>query len=116
MKKIKKNKVLFSILVIATFIRIYMAVKTPLFIQADADYDDFLFIKYALSILRGEWLGPFSVVTLAKGCSFSLFIVGSYLLGIPYSLSLILIYIFAISVFIIAFKKLIKNKYMLSFL
>ena len=107
----KKKGFLFVLLclIILTILRVYMAMQIPLFAQAGADYDDFLMIKYADSILTGNWLGPFGLRTLAKGVSFSLFIVITYLLHIPYSLALILVYIGAILIFIQAIKKLIPN-------
>lgn len=113
---IKQNKGIAITALIATMIRVYLAVKVPLFVQANACYDDFLFIKYAASMISGNWLGSFSSVTLAKGSSFSVFIAISYLLGIPYSLALILTYIVSIIILIVALKKLIKNKYVLLFL
>ena len=120
MKKIKefviKNKIFSILLFILTIFRIYLAVKIPLFIQADALYDDFLFIKYADSLLHGNWLGDYGYTTLAKSPSFSIFIAFTSLLGIPYSLALILIYIFAIIIFIYAIKKIINNKYCLGVL
>ena len=87
MKKIKefviKNKIFSILLFILTIFRIYLAVKIPLFIQADALYDDFLFIKYADSLLHGNWLGDYGYTTLAKSPSFSIFIAFTSLLGIP---------------------------------
>lgn len=118
MKKIKKlnkiTKMLLLFLFILTLFRVYLAIKTPLFIQADAGYDDFLFIKYTLSLLKFNWLGPFSVMILAKGCSFSIFLAVNYILGIPYSFALISTYIFSIMTFIFAIKKLINNRLFLS--
>ena len=92
-----------------------MAIKIPLFPQAGADYDDFLMTKYAYSILQGDWLGPFGLRTLAKGASFPIFLVCTYLSGIPYSVALIGIYLLAIVVFLIAIHKLISNKWFLFF-
>ena len=85
----KKDKILLSILIFLTFFRIVLAMKLPLFIQGNAMYDDALFIEYANNILRLKWLGDFNFLTYAKGCSFSIFLVLNYILGIPYSLSLI---------------------------
>ena len=111
--KSRINKILIIIALVATMIRIYMAIKTPLFAQAGADYDDFLMVKYAYNILEGDWLGTFGLRTLAKGASFAIFLVFAYLLGIPYSVALIGTYIFAIIIFIIAIRKMIPNKWFL---
>lgn len=113
---IRQHKILIVILVIITLIRIAIALKLPLFLQADAAYDDFLFVKYARSLMSMKWLGPLSSVTLAKGCSFAVFLSVNYLLGIPYSFSLISLYIVSIIIFIVALKRIINNKYFLALL
>lgn len=110
---IKKHKILFSVLLFLTMFRIILATKIPLQLQADEAYDDFLFIKYAKSLVGFEWLGDFNYVTLVKGCSFSFFIAFNYILGIPYNLGLILLYIVSILIFIKSIRKLINNKYFL---
>jgi hypothetical protein len=46
-------------------------------------HDDRLFLKLASSLLQGDWLGPYSDKTLAKGPFYSLFIAGVFLLGVP---------------------------------
>lgn len=103
-------------MVFATLFRIQMAMKIPLFIQEDAGYDDFLLVRYATNILNGNWLGPFSSLTLAKGASFSIFLAATSALGIPYALALILTYIGSITLFVYVFKRLISNRYFLSLL
>lgn len=113
---IKNNKILALILFVLTLFRIYLAVKIPLLIQADAAYDDFLFIKYANNILHGSWLGSFDNVTLAKSPGFSIFIAINALLGLPYSFSIIMIYIVVILIFLKAIKLKISNKYFLTVL
>lgn len=109
----KKEKCLILIVILATLFRIYLAIKMPLYLQAGADFDDFLMINYAKSMLQGNWLGAFGAKTLAKGVSYPIFIVLTYILGIPYSLGIILLYILAIMLFIKVIKKFINNKYYL---
>lgn len=45
--------------------------------------DDEMFVNLADSLLRGEWLGPYSQFTLAKGPMYSIFMAGVFLLGVP---------------------------------
>ena len=45
--------------------------------------DDQLFIEQAGAILRGEWLGSYNYLTLFKGPFYPLFIVTSFLTGLP---------------------------------
>ncbi len=112
--KIDCNMILLCLIVVLTLFRIYLAVKLPLFLQADAKFDDFLLIDYAKNIIEGQWLGKFCSTTLAKGISFPLFIALNHLLGIPYSLGLIILYIFGICLFIVAIRNHIKNKFYLT--
>lgn len=64
MKKISKNNIIFIILVVLTLIRLWLGVRTPLLLQADARYDDFLFVRYAEELLNGNWLGNDSLLFL----------------------------------------------------
>lgn len=48
-----------------------------------AGLDDRLFLEFAQYLIRGEWLGPYSALTLAKGPAYPLFIAAVFLLGIP---------------------------------
>ena len=111
----KSTKVLLLIGLFLTLFRVLLAMKIPLFLQANAYYDDYLYVLYSKSLLRFQWLGDFNELTLAKGCSFSFFLLFNYILGIPYSFALIITYILSIIVFLKTIKKLINNKYFLFF-
>lgn len=60
-----------------------------------AGHDDASFVYLANSILRGQWLGNYSQYTLMKGPMYSLFIAGTFLLGVPLFLAQQLLYIAA---------------------
>lgn len=97
------------ILAISVF-RIYIANRTPLLLQADAKYDDYLLIQYADSIFHGDWLGPYSHTTFLKVVSASVLIALGRLIGLQYGTSQAIIYIFAVALLIYSFNKLICNK------
>lgn len=112
--RINKNKIFVCMVIIAFFLtafRIWLAVRTPLFLQADAAYDDFLLVKYAMSMLQGNWLGIYDLVTLAKTVSFSLLLALGYVCGIPYSFGLVVSYALAVMLLILAVNKFIQNRY-----
>ncbi|MBW7895634.1 MAG: hypothetical protein H3C27_11015 [Opitutaceae bacterium] len=48
-----------------------------------AGLDDRLFLELAQHLVRGDWLGPYSVLTLAKGPAYPLFIAAAFLIGLP---------------------------------
>lgn len=100
--------------VVLTLLRIFLAVKTPLYGLGAAMHDDFLLVSYADSLQNFEWLGSYNNLTLAKGISFSIFLSICHLLFIPYPLGLILIWIGALLVFVAAIKNSVKDKAVLS--
>ena len=112
-KKFKNLSRVYQIMIVSTlvltFIRVIIALKMPLFIQAGAGFDDYLLFEYAKYLVKGDWLGPFGPRTLAKGISFPIFVGLSYLLCIPYSLALILLYICGIVLFLSALRPYIKR-------
>ena len=71
-------------LALLTGIRFYLGIKTPVYLQADAAMDDFLYIQYAAHILEGKWLGDFSSLVLLKTASPAVLLAVNYVLGISY--------------------------------
>ena len=52
-----------------------------------ASLDDLLFVRIANSLGAGRWLGPFNEATLAKGAFYPVFILASFVAGIPLKLA-----------------------------
>lgn len=67
----------------------------PIFAIASAMHDDALFVKLADSISRGDWLGDYNNLTLAKGIGYPLFLVANHIAGLPLKLSEHLFYLLA---------------------
>lgn len=104
------EKIFLVVAIVLTVLRFMIAMKIPLHIQAGAVYDDRMMVNYSTSLLSGRWLGGFNQFSLAKGASYSIFLVLNYLLGLPYSFTLILLYAIAIILFCVALFRLIKSK------
>lgn len=116
MTKVKYKKIdliLSLICVILTVFRITLDIVVPVFIQADAIYDDRLLFNYAYSLSKFQWLGSFSQLTLAKTLGYSLFVVAAHYVHIPLSLATLLYYIGSVIILIFSLKKIISNKYFL---
>lgn len=111
----KNNQVKFFylVLVIATILRIILAYLIPVKVYMQAEYDDALSINQALFILDGKWLGPYDIETLSKGFSYTFFLLISHFSRIPYPIFLVLFNILAGAGITLAFKPLIKNRFML---
>lgn len=109
--KIRMKKcILFTLIAALTLFRIWLGVKTPLYLQADAACDDFLLVRYAVNMLKGDWLGRFESLTLVKSVSFPAVLALGYLCGIPYSAGLIVSYVFAAALVCIALFRLIHDR------
>ena len=96
--------------VVLSLLRIWLAMRTPLFLQANALYDDWLQVKYALSILQGNWLGDFCSTTYAKTVSYPLLLCLNFIAGIPYSFGLICSYVIACLLAVLALHKFLKSR------
>ena len=71
----------------------------PVAIFASAMHDDKLFIQLGQSLSKGEWLGPFNQLTLAKGPGYPLFLAVNSWLGLPVSVAYALFHCAATALF-----------------
>lgn len=106
--RLRKN-LLLAALVFFTGVRFYLGIKTPIYLQADASVDDFLYIRYAASMLNGQWLGDFSASVLLKTASPAVLLAVNYVLGISYPVSLTISYLAAVWMFSLAMCRLTGN-------
>lgn len=107
-----KKKLFIGILVLAVILRIFIAAKMPVKIYMQAGYDDALSINQALTILAGQWLGPYGPGTLTKGLSFTFFLIANHFSQLSYPLFLCLVNLAAAFTIIKALTPLIKNSYL----
>ncbi|MBR4456090.1 MAG: hypothetical protein IKS32_07680, partial [Solobacterium sp.] len=91
----RKKQILFFFLFAMTAVRIALFVRAPFYLLGDSAYDDYYQVNSAASILRGEWLGEYSFITLTKGISYPLFLAAANVLGISYPVLLGLFYAFS---------------------
>jgi len=63
--------------------KLWLVAAQPISAVGHAQYDDRLFLELASSLLRGDWLGPYTHLTLAKGPMYSIFIAAVFLTGVP---------------------------------
>lgn len=60
-----------------------------------SSHDDLLYVRQALSIAGGEWLGPYDNLTHAKGVAYPVFIALNNFLGLPLKVTEHLVYLAA---------------------
>ncbi len=81
------------------FFYILAVAHRPFAVTPESMYDDGLYMKQALEIASGHWLGHYNNLTLAKGAGFPIFLALNYMLGLPVGLALCLSYVAAVSYF-----------------
>lgn len=89
-----------------------VAMHTPIGVLGDASHDDGLFIHHALSILDGNWLGPYDQLTLAKGPGYALLLVLGYFSGLTVNLLHALLYLIGVLCVSLAFARLTGTVWM----
>lgn len=92
-----------------TAIKLWFTRGQGVYAIGSAGLDDRLFIELAQHLIRGEWLGPYSVLTLAKGPAYPLFIAASFFTGLPLFLSQHLVYAVACFAIVCALRPAIKS-------
>lgn len=102
-------RVLFCLFSVAYLI---VAMNLPVSIYTGASHDDALFWGNAYQKLKGNWLGAYTQMTLAKGLGFPLFLAANAVLGIPVTLLIALFYLFAYGQIVNTLRELGLNKYL----
>ena len=92
-------RVWFWVGVLLTAYKLWLTRAQSVYAIAGAAHDDRLFLLLAESIVRGDWLGAYSQMTLAKGPFYSLWIAAMYWVGLPLGLSVQLAYAGACALF-----------------
>jgi len=95
--------------VLLTVVKLWLTRAQPVYAIGPAAHDDRLFLQMAENIIHGDWLGPYSQMTLAKGPFYSICIAVFYLTGIPLGLGIQLAYAGACAAFARAFKPAIHS-------
>jgi hypothetical protein len=89
-----------------------LAMNLPVSIYTGAVHDSALYWGNAFQIVSGNWLGAYNQMTLAKGPGFPLFLAANAVLGIPVTLLIALLYLFACWLIANTLRALGLNKYL----
>jgi hypothetical protein len=88
--------------------RLWLVKAQHLTALGGALHDDRLFLDNAVSLLKGNWLGAYNNLTLAKGPFYPFWIAAMSKLGVPLLLSQHLLYVTACAMFVIAAKPILR--------
>jgi hypothetical protein len=105
---IQKTIIFWAVFALLLLFRLWLGTGIPL-VMIYGPHDDFFMVKAAHHIIHGDWMGPYSQMTLIKGPFYSFFLIFSYLTGLPLFLNETIFYIVACIVVFFAFRPLIKN-------
>ncbi len=75
--------------------QMWLVSTVPIQVLAHAAYDDGLFVRLAISLLRGEWLGEYDSLTLVKGPVYPMWLAAIAWLGLPLLLAQDALYLLA---------------------
>lgn len=78
----------------------------PVLIIANSPHDDGLFWTQAASMLSGDWLGPYSQMTMPKGVGFPILIAAGAILSIPVHVVAALVLIGCLSILLVSLRTL----------
>jgi hypothetical protein len=111
-EKLKEKEILLftAIFTILLAIRIWLITGIPKLLIY-GPHDDLFFAKAAHYIIHGQWMGPYTQMTLIKVPFYSFFLIFSYLTGLPLFLNETLFYILACLVLYVAFSPLIQFRW-----
>lgn len=111
-----KTKLVVVIGFAVTIFRLVLDYAQPMFLQADAMYDDGLVFNQAWSLYLHDWLGSFGSLTIAKSASYPLFVVLAHYSHLPINTVHILYYCFSLIIFFVAARKILNNNTVLMLL
>ena len=89
---------------LAVLIKLWVVEARDLVALPLTSHDDQLMLDRAMSLLSGDWLGPYNERTLIKGPFYSFWIAATFLAGIPLLLSQHLLYAAACAVTALALR------------
>ena len=95
--------------VLLTVVKLWLVRGQAVYAIGPADHDDRLFLQLAEHLTRGEWLGPYNQLTLAKGPFYPLWIAFVYCLGLPLFFAQHLLYVAACAWFVRACRPAITS-------
>ena len=99
---------LFAVVLLA-LTKLWLVASQTVYAIGTAGHDDRLFLSLADHIARGDWLGPYNELTLAKGPFYPIWIAFSYLLHVPLLLSEQLLYLAACAVATLAVRPMVRR-------
>lgn len=109
MTPVLRNRLWLAATLSLTVAKLWLSRGQGVYAIGGAGHDDRLFIELAQHLVRGEWLGSYNELTLAKGPFYPLFIAAAFLIGLPLFLAQHIFYAAACGAFVRALRPAITS-------
>jgi hypothetical protein len=109
MTALHRQRLWLALALVLTATKLWLSRGQSVYAIGGAGHDDRLFIELAQHIVRGEWLGPYNELTLAKGPFYPIFIAAAFLIGVPLFLAQHAFYAAACGLFTHALRPAIRS-------
>ncbi len=103
------TKKLWFFIVLLSILKLWLSSALAVHAETGQTHDDALYVRLAMSILAGEWLGPYDNLTLAKSPGYPLWLAFNAQLGAPLLLSQQVVYVLAGITFVVAIARAVPN-------
>ena len=110
MNKFIKKYWFIIVIILLSIIRFLYSYKLPSFYLYEMGYDDGLMIKLLYSLIKGNYLGAYSVRTLVKGPFFSFILLFAIVYKFSFSSLFTILHILACLYFMFSLKHIVKEK------
>lgn len=105
-EQVKSTSAVKVLVLVAVAVHLFLALNTPMFLIANGIHDDSLYMKSAAYMLSGQWLGPYTELTLQKGIGAPMFIAVATASGLPYHFVVGLVYLLGLGVALMGLRAL----------
>ncbi|ULR88093.1 hypothetical protein [Comamonas sp. B21-038] len=85
--RLHSTALFWALITLMALLSLWIRMAFPILAVGWASHDDLLFVRQAVDIGRGNWLGDYNNLTLAKGIGYSLFMLANHATGLPLKFS-----------------------------
>jgi len=96
--------------VLATVASIVLRLRAPMYLIADSPHDDMLYARLGSTLARGDWLGDYDGLNIAKGPGYPLFIAVAYKAHLQLKLAEQLVHLLAAAVAAVALARVLRSR------
>ena len=108
--QLNSTSIFWSGIVVIGILSLWIRMAFPIHAVSWASHDDLLFVKHAVDIGLGNWLGDYNSLTLSKGIGYSLFMLVNHATGLPLKFSEHVLYLATAAYFSVTVAQLYRSR------